>query len=301
MKKEYIEAFLEIVKTLNITKASENLHLTQSALSNRLKLMENELGTQLIIRFRGNRFIELTKQGEEFIEIAERWMLLFNETKKLKHNLVPSLIIGSVDSFHNTVLYPIYLQISKNDVPVTLQVRTHQSMELYKFVENREIDVAFVSFERNVRNVVIEPIFKQCMCIAINNGNKGKRNIGHPAELDPSKEIFMNWGKEFEHWHNKWWGESFSPQLETDSMSVLNHFMNIENNWAVVPVSAFNTLFSENSNIEMCDLGSMSPPDRICYMIKHKHNISPSHSMGLKLFEQLLTDYIHNDSSLMSV
>ncbi|MEH7342513.1 LysR family transcriptional regulator [Bacillus sp. JJ1532] len=301
MKKEYIEAFLEIVKTLNITKASENLHLTQSALSNRLKLMEDELGTQLIIRFRGNRFIELTKQGEEFIEIAERWMLLFNETKKLKHNHVASLIIGSVDSFHNTVLYPIYLQISENDTPVALQVRTHQSMELYKFIENREIDVAFVSFERNVKNVVVEPIFKQRMCIAINIGNKEKKSIGHPSQLDPSKEIFMNWGKEFEHWHNKWWGDSFSPQLETDSMSVLNHFMNIENNWAVVPVSTFNTLFSKNSNIEMCDFLDMSPPDRICYMIKHKYNILPSHDTGLKLFEQLLTDYIDNNSSLMSV
>ena len=59
MKQEYIDGFLEIVKTLNMTKASENLHLTQAALSSRIKLMEEELGTQLFIRFRGNRQIEL--------------------------------------------------------------------------------------------------------------------------------------------------------------------------------------------------------------------------------------------------
>ncbi len=296
MKQEYIEAFLEIVKTLNITKASENLHLTQSALSSRLKLMENEMGTQLITRYRGNRFIEITEQGEKFIEIAERWMSLFNDTEKLKYSNHASLIIGSVDSF-NAVFYPVYVQMSTFDTPVDLQIRTHQSLELYKFVENREIDIAFVSFERVVKNVIVEPIFKQHMCIAINSSNGESGEIIHPTQLNQNQELYLNWGKDFIEWHNKWWQESICKSVEIDSMLALKHFMEIENRWAVVPISTYNSILSNNKNIIICNLGDMSPPDRICYKIKHKH-ITPSHNKGLKLFEQLIDTYIKNDSSL---
>ena len=225
--------------------------------------------------------------------------MLYNETEKLKNNHDVSLIIGSVDSLNNTVLYPIYLQITASEAPVSLQVRTHQSIELYNFVENREIDIAFVSFERSINNVLVEPAFKQSMCIAINSSREFL-NIKHPTQLDKSKEIYMNWGREFEYWHNKWWDKSFSPLVETDSMSVLSNYMNEEDNWAIVPVSAFNTIFSKNSNIKICDLGYMAPPDRTCYMIKNKY-ISPSHNKGVRLFERFLTDYINNDSSLVSI
>ena len=42
-----IEVFLELVRCRNITKAAENLYLSQSAVSNRLKSLEDELGVQL--------------------------------------------------------------------------------------------------------------------------------------------------------------------------------------------------------------------------------------------------------------
>lgn len=300
MKQEYIESFLEIVKTLNITRASENLHITQSALSYRLKLLEEEMGMQLIMRFKGNRTLELTEHGEKFIEIAERWMMLYNETTKFIKNRDISLKIGSGDSLHSTVLNPIYLQISANDVPITLQIRMHNSYELYKLVENRAIDVALVSFKRDIKNVIVELAFKQHMCVAINCGNRENVNIEHPSQLDPSKEIQMNWGREFESWHNKWFGSNCSPLVETDSMTILSNYMNIENNWAILPVSAFDTILSNNPNIKICNLGDMSPPDRLCYIIKNDY-IPKSHYKEVEIFERLLKDYINHHPSLISV
>ena len=40
-----IEVFLELVRCRNITKAAENLYLSQSAVSNRLKSLEDELSS----------------------------------------------------------------------------------------------------------------------------------------------------------------------------------------------------------------------------------------------------------------
>ena len=60
-----IETYLELVRTRNITKASEHLYVSQSTVSNRLKNLENELGFALVIRGKGRQAIELTQKGEE--------------------------------------------------------------------------------------------------------------------------------------------------------------------------------------------------------------------------------------------
>ena len=53
MEYKDIETFLGIVRTRNITKTAENMLLSQSTVSNRLKHLEEELGCQLIQRAKG--------------------------------------------------------------------------------------------------------------------------------------------------------------------------------------------------------------------------------------------------------
>lgn len=79
-----ITIFLELVRCRNISKTAENLYLSQSAVSSRLKALEEEMGCQLVLRSKGQRSVELTRQGEEFISVAERWKLLLEETEAVK-------------------------------------------------------------------------------------------------------------------------------------------------------------------------------------------------------------------------
>jgi DNA-binding transcriptional LysR family regulator len=62
--------FLEISKTLNITKAAENLHISQPPLTAQLKLLEEELGTVLFIRT--TRKLEITEAGEKLKSRASK-------------------------------------------------------------------------------------------------------------------------------------------------------------------------------------------------------------------------------------
>ncbi|MDD3221082.1 MAG: LysR family transcriptional regulator [Clostridia bacterium] len=57
-----LEYFVEVAKTKNFRKASENLHLSQPALSKSIRLLETELNTVLIART--NKSFELTDTGE---------------------------------------------------------------------------------------------------------------------------------------------------------------------------------------------------------------------------------------------
>lgn len=54
LSSDQLEAFLTVSQTLNFTRAAEALHITQSALSQRIMKLEGELGLTLFIRERSN-------------------------------------------------------------------------------------------------------------------------------------------------------------------------------------------------------------------------------------------------------
>lgn len=59
-----IQYFLEVCKTLNFTKAAQNLYVAQPTLSRQIQLLETELGVQLMCR--SNRNVILTEAGKVF-------------------------------------------------------------------------------------------------------------------------------------------------------------------------------------------------------------------------------------------
>ena len=65
-----LRTFCEIADRLNFTKASEKLHLTQSAVSHQIKALEEELGVSLFIR--AKRGVLLTDAGKAALEHAKR-------------------------------------------------------------------------------------------------------------------------------------------------------------------------------------------------------------------------------------
>ncbi|MFT3746009.1 MAG: LysR family transcriptional regulator [Pyrinomonadaceae bacterium] len=65
-----LRTFCEIAETLNFTKASEKLHLTQSAVSHQIKALEEELGVPLFIR--AKRGVLLTDAGKVALGHAKR-------------------------------------------------------------------------------------------------------------------------------------------------------------------------------------------------------------------------------------
>ncbi len=62
MDTELLKTFLEVSRTRHFGRAAEALYLTQSAVSFRIRQLENQLGVNLFTRHRNN--IRLTSAGE---------------------------------------------------------------------------------------------------------------------------------------------------------------------------------------------------------------------------------------------
>jgi len=64
-----LEAFTTVAKTLNFTVAAKRLNITQSALSQRIRKLEDELGTALLIR--APRGVRLTETGRRILRFCQ--------------------------------------------------------------------------------------------------------------------------------------------------------------------------------------------------------------------------------------
>jgi DNA-binding transcriptional LysR family regulator len=79
MNERQLESFLAIVKHGSFAAAAERLYVTQSAISARIKELEDDLGVELFDR--AQKKVQLTTKGRELIEYAEQVNILFNEIK----------------------------------------------------------------------------------------------------------------------------------------------------------------------------------------------------------------------------
>ena len=286
-----VEAFLAVIRTQSITRAAKELHLAQSSVSHRLKVLEQELGSKLIERNQGMHEICLTPVGEEFTHLAERWIALSRETLILQsHGPNLSLSLGTVDSL-NTFFFPeLYCAIIKNQPTLRLTIRNQHSTELYKEVDNREVDVAFVLREIFLPNVIVEKYISEPMVIlSLKDSPDSESKVVQTTELDPHYELFVPWGgPHFQSWHDKWWNPHCPPQIRLDSANLIFYLLRDPRQWVIVPSWVANEALKRNCySIRTL---SPEPPTLVCYRITHKY---PNNStiQSLKILDYYLKTY----------
>lgn len=138
---EYLQA---VVVTGNFYLAAEKCHVSQSAISQQIKKLEEELGVQLLDRH--NRTFSLTPAGEHFytrsLVITEDIHQLIKETKKLGTDDFASLHIGYYKGYSGNELSNAIAAFSEKypDVEITTVSGSHE--ELYRGMKKGTIDLA---------------------------------------------------------------------------------------------------------------------------------------------------------------
>lgn len=104
MTQQGIEVFLAVARLGNISAAAQALYITQPAVSRHLRALESALGCALVRRGRGQRRVELTEQGQDFIYVAENWRLLWQEAREVARNdRVQTLHMASIGAEYLTI------------------------------------------------------------------------------------------------------------------------------------------------------------------------------------------------------
>ena len=295
MTYEQVEAFMTIMTYGNITSAANFLHVSQSTISTRIQLLEDELGTPLLIRHKGHRNIELTPYGSAFIAIASQWTSLWKDSQNLKTLAnINTLTIASVDAINNYTFVPLFNSHINNFPNIRLAIRTHHSDEIHGLIGNRIADIGFVFSRSPYPDIISRPVYRELMYLICHKDSNYHDKMTC-SELDPENEIFLRWGIDYQQWHDL----HFSPQryclVNVNTGSMLQHYLASPGRWAVAPMSVVRAI-SHRTNLKYYTLAE-PPAPRICYMLTNRFP-TERRKAAIKIFESELESFIAGNQDI---
>jgi DNA-binding transcriptional LysR family regulator len=140
--------FKEIVESKSISKVAQNGHISQSALSQIIQKLENELGYQLLNR--SNKGVYPTEMGRIVYKYAGTMIRIHEKMEEeliSRKQKLENVRINGYPSFINYSLPCILYKIKKKFPDYKFEIHSKSSDESFKDLMNEVIDLAFVSHE----------------------------------------------------------------------------------------------------------------------------------------------------------
>ena len=261
MTRTELESFLAVVQAGSLSAAARSLYITQPALSRRIQSLEQELGYPLLQRSPGVRKTTLTLQGEQFVSLATKWMGIWNEAQEIPARLSrKSYTIASNDSIGACFLPPVLHLLIRKNPDVDIRLLSLHSVEAYLYMERGLADIAFISDARYSKDIDTVNLTGEKF-VVLSDANLNLSAEVSAAELDPAKEIYMEWTPGFDRWH-RYWFRTPRPHVQVDSTSFLSYLLSQGMCWAVVPLSVAD--FIRRHVPLTCSRLIQPPPDRVC-------------------------------------
>ncbi len=142
---DQLHTFVTIADLGSFTRAAEEVHRTQSAVSMQMRRLEERLGKPLFEKEgRSNR---LTEEGERLLTYARRLLRLNRETLAAfdDASLEGSIRIGTPDDYADRFLPEIMARFARSNPRVELSVICEPTVNLVDHLKRGHIDIAIVT------------------------------------------------------------------------------------------------------------------------------------------------------------
>jgi DNA-binding transcriptional LysR family regulator len=138
-----LTTFVTVISEGSMTAAADKLYLTQPAVSQQIRNLEEDLGAELLVR--GVRQIKATPQGEVLYEYAKRIINLTLQAeiaiKSIGNQMKGQLRIGTLNSLGLHLMSPIVGRLMRHNPDLSLKLDYAQGEELIRGFKKGNYDV----------------------------------------------------------------------------------------------------------------------------------------------------------------
>jgi DNA-binding transcriptional LysR family regulator len=144
---DQLQTFIAIADSGSFTKAADEVHRTQSAVSMQMRRLEERVGKMLFAK--EGRTNRLTDDGERLLIYARRMMRLNRETLAAfdDTSLEGSIRIGTPDDYADRFLPEIMARFSRSNPRVELSVTCEPTINLQEQIKRGQLDIAIVTHD----------------------------------------------------------------------------------------------------------------------------------------------------------
>jgi len=192
MNLHVMKTFCDLVDSGSFSKAAKANYISQSAVSQQLGKLEQELSVQLISR--GAGLVAPTEAGGAFHQgardILRRYEQLLGEVRSAADTIRGVLRIGTIYSAGFYVLDAYVRRFLQAHREVNLRVEYTRSSRIYAEVINGQMDLGVVAYPEKHRSIEIIPLASEELVTVCALGHRlaGRSRIA-PAELQGEKYV----------------------------------------------------------------------------------------------------------------
>jgi len=153
-----MQSFVTVISEGSMTAAADKLFLTQPAISQQIKNLEDDLGVELLVR--GVRQIRPTLQGEVLFDYAKRVLQLAQQAeiavKTMGAELQGQIRVGTLNSLGVQLISPIVSRLLKYNPKLSIKIDYDLGENLIKAYRQNELDILILPEVEKQYNTTLE-------------------------------------------------------------------------------------------------------------------------------------------------
>ncbi len=182
--------FLEIVKTGSFIRAAENLNITQTAVSARIRVLEQQLDRRVFVRNKAGA--RLTPAGDQFFRFATSLVQIWDRARRsvaITPGRETVVTIGAELSQWNPLMRHWLLWMRRECPEIAISAHIDSADRLMEHVQEGALDVAILYAAPARTGLVAELLFEEKLVLV--------RTTATDQPVGPDDHVQVDWGEEF--------------------------------------------------------------------------------------------------------
>ncbi len=214
-----IRTFLEVVATGNFAAAAERVFVSQSAVSLRIKSLEEHLGRRVFLRSKTG--VTLTPAGEQFMRYARTFLQIWEEAKQqvaVPEGYKDVLVIAGEYGLWNRFLIRALPLMEKKMPEVAFRAEVARPDRLARQMSEGTVDLSVLYTPQLRPGIEVEFLFDDKL-IMVSSSEETK-------EIDENY-VYVDWGEEFSAHHATNFPDYRHPRMTFDiGPATINYIIN---------------------------------------------------------------------------
>lgn len=169
MQVEAFKVFRDLVDTQSFSKAAQLNLVTQSAVSQQIRAIEDRFGCPLLER--GGKRVALTREGKIFYDasrtLTAEYENLIHRFQEIRKIVEGSIRVATVYSVGLHDLPPVLKSYMRECPQVHIHLEYQSSDEIYENILHGMIDIGLVAYPTQRKNIKIEPFRKERLVVIV--------------------------------------------------------------------------------------------------------------------------------------
>lgn len=171
---QYLKVFVTVAEKKNFSRAAEDLHMTQPAVSQHIRTLEESLGVRLLER--SNKFVHLNKAGEIVYQHAKEILGLYTKMQSAVDDITNKaggpISIGASYTFGEYILPRIIARLQRRFSQIRPTINIHNSKVIMDLVTNHQLDIGIIEGLVKDSKLTTEVVFEDKMWIIASHDHR---------------------------------------------------------------------------------------------------------------------------------